>query len=65
MEERHLKIMFRKTGGNAGKNAIGTSMSIPVSWVRALGISPDDRNLIVTFDGETITIKKETAISRN
>lgn len=60
MEERNLKIMFRRTGGNAGKNAIGTSMSVPVSWVRAMGITKEDRVLIVSFDGEKITIKKKS-----
>lgn len=62
MEERNLKIMFRRAGGNASKNAIGTSMAVPVSWVRAMGITKDDRDLVVSFDGEKITIKKKVQV---
>lgn len=61
MEERHLKIMFRKARSTGKGNAVGTSMSVPVIWVRALNITHENRDVIATFDGTTITIRKDNS----
>lgn len=48
MEERKLKIMFNKDG----RGAIGTKITLPISWVKKMGISPDNREVIVRFNEE-------------
>ena len=58
METRQLKFVIARPGGNASKNAVGYKMGIPSTWAQAMGISPDTRNVTVTFDGDQITIKK-------
>lgn len=55
MEQRVVKIMTRKAGGNASKNAEKYSVNLPAAWLSALGVSKDDR-LELSFDGEKIVI---------
>lgn len=58
-EHRKLKVMIGKAGGNSGKNSLKYSMSIPNSWADKLNITKDDREFLVTFDGEKIVIERE------
>ena len=58
METRQLKFTITRPGGNASKNSVGYKMAIPSAWAQALDITPDDRTVTVTFDGEQIIIKK-------
>lgn len=55
MEQREVNIMFQK----AGSGSISTRIAIPKRWVDQMGITPEDRGVIVTFDGKDITIRKE------
>lgn len=56
MEERKLKIMFNKDG----RGAIGTKITLPISWIKKMGISPDNREVVVKFDEE----KKQIIIEK-
>lgn len=58
MEERKLKILMNKAGGNAGKGSYGYKMTIPSTWAKELGVTLDDRTMKVSFDGEKIIIEK-------
>lgn len=58
-EKREAKILFNKAGGNAGKGAYNTKISLPKSWVDALGYTNEDREAILEFDGEKIIIRKK------
>lgn len=58
MEIRQLKFTITRPGGNASKNSVGYKMAIPSAWAQSMGITPDSRNVSVTFDGEKIIIKK-------
>ena len=58
MEQRVLKIMFNKSGGTASKNSYSPKLSIPKNWLDEMGITPDDREVIVGFNGKEIVIKK-------
>lgn len=60
MEERKLNVMFNKAGGNAGKNSLTTRISLPKAWLDILQITPDEREVILQFDGEKIIIKKSS-----
>lgn len=59
MEERKLKIMF----ANDGKGRYTHKLSVPKTWIEKMGVSIEDREVIVSFDEETkeITIRKETS----
>jgi hypothetical protein len=54
-EKRDLKITFT-TGGSG---SVTTKLGIPVTWVRELGITPDERNVEVTLEDDKIIIKKK------
>ena len=54
-------IMINKVGGNAGKGAVNYRISLPAEMVRGIGITPEDRGVIVEFDGSTIKIRKESS----
>ena len=56
MNRRSVKIMRRKAGGTAGKNAEKYSVNLPAGWLHAMGLSKEDR-VELSFDGEKITIR--------
>ena len=53
MNRRSVKIMRRKAGGTAGKNAEKYSVNLPAVWLRAMGLSKEDR-VELSFD---VTVK--------
>jgi len=57
MEQRILKIMFTKSGGTASKNGVTTRLNIPVSWIREMGLTEDNREVTASFKDGVITIK--------
>lgn len=58
MEERKAKILFNKSGGTAKGTAITNRVTIPTSWVKELGITEDNRDVKLIYDGYKITIEK-------
>ena len=56
MDRRSVKIMRRKAGGTAGKNAEKYSLDLPAGWLHTMGLSKEDR-MEISFDGEKITIR--------
>ena len=56
MNRRNVKIMRRKAGGTAGKNAEKYSLNLPAVWLHAMGLSKEDR-VELSFDGEKITVR--------
>ena len=58
MEERVAKMIFNKSGGTAGKGAYTTRVTIPSSWSKAMGITNQDRDVKISFDGEKVVIEK-------
>ena len=54
MESRKVNIMFQK----AGSGSISTRVSLPKSWIDEMKINQEEREAIITFDGERIEVKK-------
>lgn len=60
MVERN--IIIAKAGGTAGKNSVNYKISLPAEMVKELGITPEDKSVIVSFeDGKIIIEKKKNA----
>lgn len=57
METRNVKALLNKSGGERG-GSLMTRVTIPAEWAREMEIDMDNRNLKLSFDGETITINK-------
>lgn len=59
MQEKIAKVIFNKSGGTAGSGGVTNRITIPTTWVREMGITDEDREVILKFDGETIIIRKK------
>ena len=57
-ETRILRCLINKAGGNAGAGSKTYRTTLPSAWIKELGVSEEDRDLELTFDGEQIVIKK-------
>lgn len=58
MEKRNAKIIIGKAGGTASKNALTYKISLPTTWINELKITPDNREVLMSFDGEKIIISR-------
>lgn len=56
--EAKRNVIFNKSGGNSGKNGISYKLSIPSDMVRALGVTEDDRCVILKCEDNKIVIEK-------
>ena len=56
MEERKLKVIF----GKSGSGSISPRISLPMSWIKDMGLSQEKREVKVEYDEnqKIITIKK-------
>lgn len=57
-DKKIAKVIFNKSGGTASKNGITNRVTIPTTWINALGITQEDRNVEMALDGDKIIIKK-------
>lgn len=57
-ETRQSKVGVCRPGGNASANARQYRISLPTKWVKEMGITPEKRNVKISFDGAVITIRK-------
>ena len=53
-ESRQLKVSFNRSGSGS----ISSSIRLPISWLKEMNISKEDREVEVIFDNEKIIIKK-------
>jgi len=58
MEKRLAKVNISAAGGTAGKGAKTYKLTIPSTWIAALGITEDDRDVELTLDGDRIVVAK-------
>lgn len=55
MTERN--IIIAKAGGTAGSESVNYKISLPANMVKALGITAEDRAVLVEMEGEKIIIR--------
>ena len=58
MEERKLKVSFNRPGGTASKGGISARIALPKTWLDTMGVTQEHREVIVSFDGEKIEIRR-------
>lgn len=56
MERRIAKVNISAAGGNAGGGAKTCKVTLPSTWLSALGIGQAKREVVLAFDGEHITL---------
>ena len=54
METRSAKLIVNKSGGTASEKSKTYRVTIPNSWVEQLGISEDNREIELSFNGSEI-----------
>lgn len=54
MAERKLKIIF----GKSGSGSYTARLTIPISWVKEMGITQEDREVTAKFENGKIIIEK-------
>ena len=47
MEKGSRNVMINKAGGTSGKNTKNYRISIPVGMIKALGVTEDDRSVVL------------------
>lgn len=55
MEERKMNVIFTK----GGSGSVTTKLTIPKSWIDQLGITKENRGVLMKIDEGRITIEKE------
>ena len=53
------RVMIQKAGGNSGKNSVNYKISLPAQMVKDLGITKENRSVILTYENDSIVIKKD------
>ena len=61
IQERKARILINKAGGNAGPEGRNYRVTLPAAWVKQLGVTSADREVLLQFDGESITICRAAA----
>lgn len=56
MEKRICKISITSAGGTASAGSKTYKLSLPSSWLYQMNVNEDNRELELTFDGQSITI---------
>ena len=57
-EVRRNRLVQRKPGGTAGKDSIAYTLPLPTKWLRKMGVTPEEKEVLLSFNGTEITIKK-------
>ena len=57
MAERN--IIIAKAGGTAGKNSVNYKISLPADMVKAIGVTSEDRAVMVSLENGRIVIEKK------
>ncbi|MCC0642375.1 MULTISPECIES: AbrB/MazE/SpoVT family DNA-binding domain-containing protein [unclassified Clostridioides] len=61
--KRKLNMSFSKSGSGS----MYTRISLPITWVRDMGLTQEDKTVVVEYDehNQTITIKKYDEFADN
>lgn len=59
MEKRLAKINISAAGGTAAKGAKTYKVTLPTAWVEAMRITPEQREVELSFDGNQIILTRQ------
>ena len=58
MEQRIGKVCIQSAGGTASKGAKTYKMALPTSWLNKMGVTEENRELELSFDGTQIVLTR-------
>lgn len=56
--KRILRVSFNRPSGTASKGGISARIALPKTWLDTMGVTQEHREVIVSFDGEIIEIRR-------
>lgn len=59
MEQFKRNVIMNKAGGASGKNTYSYKLSLPARVIKELGVTPEDRSVILSFENGEIRIRKD------
>ncbi len=59
MDKRNTKLIVNKSGGTSSKGGKTYRVTIPNTWIDKMGLSENNRDISITFDGEKILVEPE------
>ncbi|WP_435307338.1 hypothetical protein [Sebaldella termitidis] len=54
MEKRNVRVSFQKSG-----NGRGARITLFMPWLRKMGVSEEEREVVITYDEKKITLEKK------
>ena len=63
METRTANLIIGTSGGTAGRNATNYKLALPSTWIKEMGLTPEQRQVELRFDGTSITIAKKLSFA--
>ena len=63
MNTRTANLIVGTSGGTAGKNATNYKLALPSTWIKEMGLTPEQRQVELRFDGNYITITKKLSFT--
>ena len=64
MEMRSGKVTASKAGGTAWSGSKTYKISLPSAWINRMGLAENGGRVILSFDGETITLRPEQSMEK-
>ncbi|HBF7094793.1 TPA: AbrB/MazE/SpoVT family DNA-binding domain-containing protein [Clostridioides difficile] len=59
MEKTKRNIIISKAGGNSGRNTVNYKVSLPAQMIKDLGITLEDKSVLLSFVDGKIIIEKD------
>ena len=59
METRTANLIIGTSGGTAGGNATNYKLALPSAWIKEMGLTPEQRQVELRFDGASIVITRK------
>lgn len=58
-DRRNMKVIFQKSAGTSSSNGESSVVYIPTSWLKDMGITKENREVELLFNGENILVRKK------
>ena len=63
METRTANLIIGTSGGTAGGNATNYKLALPSTWIKEMGLTPEQRQVELRFDGTSIVIVRKLSLA--
>lgn len=63
METRTANLIIGTSGGTAGGNATNYKLALPSTWIKEMGLTPEQRQVELRFDGASIVITRKLSFA--